>query len=300
MSNKQEQLFKRNAKTFAFAASFLGSETASKVSVLYEFCRLVDNLADETGDWQTARKTLKSMKEDLNSGKSQDLYMQQLIDFTDREGIDKNALIELLEGVISDCRESVRVHTEDELIKYCAKVAGTVGVALLPILGVNKRDQARAMPFATQLGIAMQLTNMARDIKEDALHDRVYIPRDWLSIDESLRLTKEPQDQSQDASSACRRLLDLADSYYLSAREGYSLLPFSSRVTVLVAAGLYQAIGGKIRARGYTYWQGRVYLTKIEKLFKTALLTSRLLSPLFWINLDYAPRIKRREERITR
>jgi len=174
--------------------------------------------------------------------------------------------VELIAGMLSD-QEIVELTTERELLRYCHAVAGTVGVMMCKILGCKTQT---ASQFAVDLGIAMQLTNIARDVLEDANMGRRYLPSEWLSDsikpNDILNVTpscKEP------VSLAIRRLLTLSQNYYRSALAGTKLLPIRSRFAIIVALRIYEAIGTKLAKNNFNWWMGRTIISKWSKFILT-------------------------------
>ena len=281
-TERQKILFQKHAKTFSFAAAFLGQETFDKIIVLYEFCRVIDDIADEGASIKEAKTSLLSIKADITGNHSDDPYVSRFIIFLDEQKLDKKYVANLLDGVISDCENRVSIKDEEQLLQYCYQVAGTVGALMSPLLGVKEAQQEAALPAAINLGIAMQLTNIARDIKEDAENNRIYFPQSWIKITPDL-LTQQPKRQDDDARDACQKLLQTADHYYEEAKKGYAYLPLRARFTILIAANLYRAIGGKIEKADHKYWLGRQYLTKHQKIIQTLLSLTEIAHPSFWL-----------------
>ena len=280
--SQHKDIFKKKAKTFYFASFFLGQKTIEKVSLLYAFCRFIDDIADETHDPHNAQKELEKIKKDIEQGESDTPFIQEFIYFADAQKLDKKYLTDLLDGVISDCKPSIRIKNEEALIHYCYQVAGTVGALMCPILNINQ-NLNKASPAAINLGIAMQLTNIARDIKDDAENNRVYIPQTWLIINEAKHFLSAPKTKEYDARDACKKLLDKSAEYYEKAKEGYPYLPFRERFTILVAANLYRSIGHQIEKIDHKYWLGRQHLTKFQKIIKTIKSAIEITYPSFWI-----------------
>jgi len=154
---------------------------------------------------------------------------------------------------------------------------------MCPLLGVRACEMKNAQPAAIHLGIAMQLTNISRDIKEDAQNDRIYIPQSWISVEPSELLTRRPERQEDDARLACVKLLNLADHHYSAAKQGYAFLPFNSRFTIMIAANLYRAIGLKIKKNKYKYWEERAFTRKIEKISHSIFSLPEIFMPHFWM-----------------
>jgi phytoene synthase len=179
-------------------------------------------------------------------------------------GIELHVVQELIDGMISDLGV-VRVQSDADLIQYCYQAAGTVGLMMCSVLGV--RDP-RALGRAVDLGIAMQLTNISRDVLEDARASRVYLPADRLRA-----VGVEPEqliDGSADAlgvSLVVNDVLAVAEVYYRSADEGIGFLPARARWAVLVASRLYRGIGRRLRRRHKSNpLLGRVVLPWFVKL----------------------------------
>lgn len=167
----------------------------------------------------------------------------------------------LIEGAEWDLSKGV-IDDEADLIRYSFKVAGTVGLMMCGVLDVRS---PRAWPHAIDLGIAMQLTNIARDVAEDAAMGRRYLPlktRPPLELDV---LIEPPTAVQPVLSRTVLDLLDLADRYYDSGLQGLSYLPVSARFSILVAARLYQAIGHVLRSENGAYWHRRITLSTAQK-----------------------------------
>jgi len=162
-----------------------------------------------------------------------------------------------VQGVQSDL-EPVRIATVGDLLVYAYRVAGTVGAMMAPMLGAD--DDAAVGP-AVDLGMAMQLTNIARDVLEDAQADRRYLPAAWVDLPPAAIAAASPAARAR-VPPALLDLLALADRYYARGRAGLPHLPLRARTTVAVAADLYRAIGTVIRERDGAYWQGRAVVAK--------------------------------------
>ncbi|TFH32787.1 MAG: phytoene/squalene synthase family protein [Myxococcales bacterium] len=244
------QVLAFRARSFRWAAAFLSRAQRQRVVALYAFCRAVDDLAD--AEWVTpeARKDLDRMRVALAAEPAgESLWPQSYLWFRNlclECGIDLSVVGELLNGMTSDLGV-VRLQTDRELVRYCYRVAGTVGLMMCSVLGV--RDP-RAWRHAIDLGIAMQLTNISRDVLEDAQASRVYLPADRLSAygvgpDDLIRGEADPQAVSL----VVDEVLVMADAYYRSADEGMRFLPARARWAILVASRLYQGIGRRLRRR---------------------------------------------------
>lgn len=271
----------KHASTFSFASFFLGKETVDKAARLYRFCRVVDDIADEGDCPDTARVNLNSISRDLEVGTSRNHVTNDFLSLALECNIDVQAARKLLEGVIFDL-DLVTISDEQALEHYCFQVAGTVGLMMSPILGTNDED---ALKYACDLGKAMQLTNICRDVHEDALKGRIYIPQ-TLSLSD---ITKDPAQENEEMARACQTLLLRANTLYEKAEWGLAYLPLRSKICILVASRLYKAIGTKLIKKKCMYWEGRVFTSRTEKIIIT-LRTLFVLwfNPKFWIKTSYA------------
>ena len=249
MTMDSRQILKRHGRSFHFASLFLSADHRGRAADLYAFCRQVDDIADEATDKNKAWDELETIKTNLSKG-------------TNGES---RAAYDLVATVQSDLR-TVDLQTQDDLIQYAYGVAGTVGLLMCDVLGVH---DARAKSYAIDLGIGMQLTNIARDVQADALIGRRYLPMSWtknLSIGGLAR--PGPKEQSQIAQ-GIKQLLTLADQYYDSAMNGLGYLPVRARFAIFVAARVYAEIGYKIRRNAYCVWEGRTIVSTARKLAVT-------------------------------
>ncbi|MBT8450761.1 MAG: phytoene/squalene synthase family protein [Deltaproteobacteria bacterium] len=256
------------ARSFRWASAFLSATQRRRVADLYAFCRAVDDLADAQGVTPEAQQDLERLQTALASepdGRS--LWPREYLWF--RElcvdcNIDFKVVQELIDGMISDL-SVVRMPSDTELIRYCYQAAGTVGLMMCSILGV--RDP-RALGHAVDLGIAMQLTNISRDVLEDAQSSRVYLPADRLrAVGVEPEQLIEGSANPRGVSLVVDDLLTLAEVYYRSADEGMSFLPARARWAVLVASRLYRGIGRRLRRkRRSNPLLGRVVLPWFVKL----------------------------------
>lgn len=266
------------SKSFSWAGRFFDRETAEDVATLYQFCRLVDDIADHQQP-RPARRQLAAIRSDLANGHSAHRHVKAFIDMARRRGIDPQVPALLVEAVANDTG-AVRLASQDELVQYAYGVASTVGLMMCALMKV--RD-SRARPFAVDLGIAMQLTNIARDVVEDARRDRRYLPGDWFdtALGPADILAAEP-DTRRRVLGARARLLDLASVYYRSAEGGMHYIPWRARMAVMTAARLYEAIGGRMRS-GFVGWGERAFVDRAGKIRETLRAwASLLLDPKFW------------------
>jgi phytoene synthase len=264
----QWQVLAFRARSFRWAAAFLSRAHRRRVAALYAFCRAVDDLAD--ADWVTpeAQRDLEQLQLALAAepdGKS--LWPEHYLWFRTLCldcGIDFQVVQDLLAGMTSDLGV-VRVQSDEELLRYCYRAAGTVGLMMCAVLGVRDRHAWR---HAVHLGMAMQLTNISRDVLEDAGSGRVYLPADRLAAYgvASEQLVEGGAD-SDAVSLVVSDVLTLAEGYYRSGDVGMRYLPARARWAVLVASRLYRGIGRRLRRRHRSNpFHGRVVVPWFEKL----------------------------------
>ena len=229
---KNISLIKKNSKTFYLASAFLPHNLKKKVLEVYAFCRLYDDIID--------------LKLDNN--------LDNLQPKIKHLNLNEKVIEQIKTGIDSD-RNFKRYDNIDELIQYSYRVAGCVGLIMCELLKVKN---AKHKYHAIDLGIAMQLTNICRDISEDLSNGRVYIPK-----------TMFPEDAisiKDKAVFACiSELLILSEKYYESALHGIKYIPMQSRFSILLALRLYQAIGKKIKRSKNKYPVKKINTTKFEK-----------------------------------
>jgi phytoene synthase len=265
-----KQILAQNSKSFYWASLFLGSNLGDRVAQLYQFCRFVDDLAD--GDLLDREESLEDIRARLGGSKRRaGSEVESFIDLAKENDIPLIAAREMLDGMLKD-QQTIAIVDESELLRYCHAVAGTVGLMMCRVLNCENQ---RADSFAIDLGIAMQLTNISRDVLEDAKMGRRYLPASWVDMP-ALDIAQAGIASHQPVSAAVDRLLNLAESYYQSALLGIQLLPFRSRLSIIVALRVYRQIGWVLKRRSLPWWQGRVFVTKAEK----ALLSLRSLGDL--------------------
>lgn len=247
------EVLRRHGRTFFFASHLLGSRHAARAAALYAFCRHVDNLADDSGDPQAARRALAEVSRSLRAGRAADQWTRALLALQADGGLPVAPALELVAGVTSDLDE-VRIADEADLVRYAYQVAGTVGLMMCAVLDVH---DPRAHPFAVDLGIAMQLTNVARDVGEDARMGRRYLPASWIGDVAPAQIAAPDLALQRQLCQATQRLLARADRHYASAEAGLGFLPARARLAILTAARTYRAIGSRIAANGYRSWDRR-------------------------------------------
>ena len=284
-----------HAKSFSWAARFLAPQSRSDAATLYAFARLADDLADEdhlgTLDQRLLRlQVLKdsAMQASLthesaaSSGQSfvpshpskvnLGILLAHLLKAKD---ISPAVLAYFMDSLQADA-EPRQLQTEQELLTFAYGVAGTVGLMMRPILGAPKTADSCAMA----LGIGMQLSNIARDVMEDAQRGRCYIPAQW-GI--SLKDLDHIDDSATSAQcfDAVKKMVCFADDFYGYAEAGIALIPKQNRRAIHIATALYRGIGQKIVRQGaQAYWKRRTSLTKFEK--------SKLIVQCYLGSVDHA------------
>ncbi len=256
----EREILARHGKSFSWATHLFSRDTANDVAILYAFCRQVDDIADHVKSIQ-ATGLIEQFKADLRAGHSLYPAVNAFIDLRRRHKIDAR-IPELLVDTIRLDTGSVRIASWDELVRFAYGVASTVGLMMCSIMGVSRQI---ALPFAIDLGIAMQLTNIARDVVEDARRDRVYIPAEMLDRDiNASRILVGDSRVVSKISHARKVLLTRAAEYYRSADLGMRHIPARPRLAVLTAARLYEAIGQRILS-GLVPWGDRAFVNKKGK-----------------------------------
>ena len=238
------------AKSFNWAGFFLPKKVYQKCSSLYDFCRTVDDIADQELKLDIKIKQFKEFKEKFVNKDSNNHIIKNMYKLIEDTGISKKIVYDLFDGVESDLKSEVKINSKKELLIYSYRVAGTVGLMMAKILNVKKQNALKA---AINLGIAMQLTNIARDVVEDNIKNRTYIESNFESI---------------------KSTLILANSFYKSSFLSITDIPISCRFAILVARRVYRQIGNNILSKrnieNYNK-SGKIYVSNIGKLLQTIL-----------------------------
>lgn len=257
-----EEVIRKGSSSFYAAFSNLPPRKAAAVFAIYSFCRTADDIVDEQADEAALSKLALDFEEMLIGNVPDSPVFRCLSSAFGEFGLDPLPFRHMLEGLKSDLSFAQPRDMED-LLGYCYKVAGTVGLMLLPVIATE--NKAKLTGPAVDLGNAMQLTNIIRDISEDALRGRVYIPEDMLSkhgLTASDLLTGRFR---QRALAAAMELADKADELYLRAGDAIPLYDEEARLPVLLAHGYYSGILVKARGVGEGIFDRRVYVDDEEK-----------------------------------
>ena len=278
-----DSVLSNKGRSFHWARRLLGKIHADRATRLYRLCRYIDDLGDEENSVEASRKKLLDARNAINLGYSDNEILIDGVSLLNECHIDKVILLDLIAGVDSDT-QLVRVEDQDALLRYCYQVAGTVGLMMSKALDTH---DAVAYPFAIDLGIAMQITNICRDIKVDALANRRYIPANLVKDLEPTSLT-HPNDQQKDlVKDAVANLLNCAEQYYASGEKGLAYLPLQARLSILVAARVYREIGVELKNQNYEYWHRRIVVSTPRKIVITI---QALISILFTLNFWRHPK----------
>jgi phytoene synthase len=243
-----KELLNAGSRTFLAASLLLPREVCAAAVSLYAFCRVADDAIDESDDPTAALAGLRGRLDGIYGGRPQDFAPDRAFaDVAARYGIPQAVPDALLEGFAWDAARR-RYRDESDITAYAVRVAGTVGVMMALLMGV--RDPA-AIARAADLGIAMQFSNIARDVGEDARAGRLYLPIAWLEeegVDIAAWLAAP---RFTPAIAACvARLLTLADRYYRRAEDGIARLPAPCRPGIAAARVLYAEIGREVERQG--------------------------------------------------
>ena len=265
------QAIEQGSKSFRLASRLFDRETRERAWLLYAWCRACDDLTDgqSLGHGQSAPDDpaerlalLTTLTERALAGEATGETAFDALATVAAECAIPHALVrDHIAGFAMDAA-GWRPETEADLLLYCYRVAGAVGCMMAVVMGVAPGDRD-TLDRASDLGIAFQLANIARDLADDSANGRCYVPAEWLA---QAGIAPGAQMQPRDAAAMAARLTSLAHAYEISARAGAARLPFRSRWAVLAAAGIYGAIGRKVAARGVRAWEERVVIRKRRKL----------------------------------
>jgi len=253
-------VLRHHGRSFHFAGRLLSARDLRRSARLYAFCRWLDDLVDE-GHPTLARRQLCRVRSDLELKRASSRRVDDFLELAEESRIPLCASIDLIDGLEQDLAR-VRVSDWDELVCYAYRVAGTVGLMMSHVLDAKTPD---AQAFAIDLGIAMQLTNVVRDVGEDAAMGRRYLPASWVGELEPQALAQHPLRVGD----ACRRLVSRAEDYYHSGLSGLGFLPIRSGLAIGVAARVYRRIGRRLVEQGANPLTRRTVVPLWQKLLLT-------------------------------
>jgi phytoene synthase len=233
---------------------------------LYNFCRTLDDIADEINQLEVKKENFSRFKKNFLNKNFDNLIIKEMWSIIDSENISKNVVIDLFNGVETDLEEKVQIKSKKDLLVYSYRVAGTVGLMMSKILKVKNKEALRG---AIDLGIAMQLTNIARDVNEDKERDRKYIESDFSII---------------------KKTIQESEVFYQKSFNSISGIPLRSRFSVIVARRIYKKIGDFILKKENTEnynKAGKIYVPVFGKIIETLLSIYDFIKLLFVKKINY-------------
>ncbi len=236
------------AKSFNWAGFFLPKKTYNKCSALYDFCRIADNIADDDEKLEFKEIKFNQFEKDFTQKNFDNPIVKNMWDLIDECEISVKIIEDLLDGIRSDIKEKVILNSKKDLLIYSYRVAGTVGLMMAKILKVDRKSSLKS---AIDLGVAMQLTNISRDVIEDSKKNRFYINSNFEEISSTI---------------------DLADTFYNNSFYSIKDIPISFRFSILVARRIYRKIGYNIlNKKTFENYKnsGKIYVSNIEKIIET-------------------------------
>ena len=238
------------AKSFNWAGFFLPKKTYKNCSYLYDFCRVIDNIADDEDEIEIKKMKFQKFVSDFKQKNFENPVIQNMWNIVNEFNISLEIIYDLFDGIESDIKQNVKIDTRKDLLIYCYRVAGTVGLMMAKILKVSKKQSLKS---AIDLGIAMQLTNISRDVIEDSKKNRSYINGNFEEINSTIKL---------------------ADTFYKNSFYSIREIPLSFRFSILVARRIYRKIGYKIlKKKTFENYSksGKIYVSNFEKVLETIL-----------------------------
>ena len=238
------------ARSFSWAGFFLPKKIFKKCSALYDFCRVADNIADDDDKIENKEKKFIQFENDFNQKNFDNMIIKNMWGLIEEFNISLKIVQDLLIGIKSDIKDKVKLNSKKDLLIYSYRVAGTVGLMMAKILKVDKKISLKS---AIDLGIAMQLTNISRDVIEDSKNNRFYINESFEKISSTVKL---------------------ADTFYENSFYSIKDIPISFRFSILVARRVYRKIGHKIlNKKNLENYQnsGKIYVSNTEKILETFL-----------------------------
>ncbi len=261
-----KNLLELHAKTFHWASFFLSKNIFNKCSILYNFCRTLDDIVDDTNSLVIRRINFFKFKQDFTNKNFKNLIIKDMWDILKSEKISINVVYDLFDGIESDLTNEVKINSTKELLIYSYRVAGTVGLMMSKILKVTDKESLKG---AIDLGIAMQLTNISRDVIEDKERSRQYIDCDFSVIKDTI---------------------NTANIFYQKSFFSMRAIPLRSRFAIIVARRVYSKIGDYIikqkNIENYSN-AGKIFVPTVGKIIETILSIGDFFKLLFMKNIEY-------------
>lgn len=270
----------RGSKSFHLASLLLPPAARVDAALVYTFCRCVDDLADDAPSPERGKADLADVRDEIDGRRAARPAVQGLLEVAARAGLDLGAARDLVDTCASDL-DGVRVPDDDALVRYAYGVAGTVGLMMCSVIGVAA-PEARA--YAIDLGVAMQITNICRDVAEDARMGRVYLPEARLvaagTTTEAVRSGVAPRAAIV---AVVRDLLALADQRYEASLDGMRFIPWRPRLGILAASRVYRGIGARLLAvHGADPTHGRTVVPTLRRLVHVGEALGLAVHPRTW------------------
>ncbi len=262
----KKNLLRKHAKSFYWASFFLSSNILNKCSSLYNFCRTLDDIVDDDNNLEVKKEIFSKFKRDFENKNLNNQILKDMWSVIDNENISKQIILDLFDGVETDLKEKVVISSKKDLLVYSYRVAGTVGLMMSKILKVKSKE---ALKGAIDLGIAMQFTNIARDVCEDKARNRQYVDHDF---------------------SAIKEIISESQIFYENSFYSIIDIPIRSRFSVIVARRIYRKIGDYIlKQKNIDNYNkaGKIYVPMFEKIIQTLLSVFDFIKLLFIKNLNY-------------
>ncbi|HEY5671053.1 MAG TPA: phytoene/squalene synthase family protein [Anaerolineales bacterium] len=273
--SQSEKITAAHSKSFHFASGLLPEEKRSAARALYAFCRTVDDIVDESIDNERESQLdyWRGMVEQA-SFLDEDLVAAAWADTIARYHIPRHYALQLIDGVSRDLTQS-RYQTFEELTTYCYGVASTVGLMSMYIVGFNSND---AVPYAIKLGVALQMTNILRDVGEDFQNGRLYLPREELAFYGIREQDIAEEHVTDNWRQFMKFQIERTRQLYAESWEGVKMLEREGQFAIGAASVFYQGILDQIEKNDYNVFTKRASLSALGKLGKIPALWMKVKS----------------------
>jgi phytoene synthase len=269
---KNNLLMRKYGKTFYWASFFLDNTKMQAIYSIYSFCRKIDDMVDDAKNLSIAKKNLLIFTNAWNKGSPHPVI--SVLNNIPKENWPNQKLVKMfLNGQISDIKFT-SLKSDKALIIYCYQVAGTVGLMVCDIFGVKDKKMRY---FAIDLGIAMQLINISRDIYEDSLRNRIYLPESLIGKYTPKEIANPTKETAAQIDLARKKIIHLANIYFASASQAIHHLPKGTALAVKLASALYQQIGHQLIHTHYQHKEKRCYVNNFSKLLITLKIFTKFL-----------------------
>lgn len=261
MNHKKNLLIAKHSKSFFWASFFLPKDIFTKCSAVYDFCRTIDDIADSNKNLNIKKKNFITFKKKFFQHKNSIKVIDRFKVLLQKENISEHIIQDLFDGIQTDLKTKVIIKNQKKLYIYSYQVAGTVGLIIAKILGIKNKEDFQG---AVKLGVAMQFTNIARDVVEDAKNNRFYINDNFKSL---------------------KQIIQMADKLYDEFMSSIVNISPRYRLAILVARRVYRQIGYEILKKKdmKTYLiSGKIYIKNYQKLFQTILATLDFIKSIFF------------------